>query len=127
MIKTIPFDVFSAEPIHPVRDIAKRDNLVESMLVNGWNGPPLLVYTLGNGWVLLNGSHRYGAIIEIQRRNERGEIDDIDLEIPIYVIDGDALEVDEDWIGHTGDDEERLAILDRVDPEAAEILRQEMD
>ena len=51
-------------------DDEKVDELVESMLKNGWVGSPILIY--GDG--LLTGSHRFAALKKINKMIENDEI-----------------------------------------------------
>ena len=114
---------YIAETLHEPWDTAKRDAILKSLLADGWQGLPLLAYNDGNGWHLINGTHRDSALNMARNMQRTGE--DIDIEVRLYEVDFADLEAAEDWIGDAGDDYERIAILESIDPIAAAILRVE--
>jgi len=48
-------------PPHPAHETAKLAALVASMQAEGWQGRPLLVLEIAEGFLALTGSHRYAA------------------------------------------------------------------
>ena len=114
---------YMAESLHAVRDTQKRDAILKSLLSDGWQGLPLLAYNDGNGRHLINGTHRDSALNIARDMQRSGE--EIDIEGRLYEVDFADLEAAEDWIGDAGDDEERISILETVDPIAAAILKSE--
>lgn len=84
-------DISRYRPCNEV-DKAKVDKLVESMLANGWQGCPVLVY----GDELLTGSHRLAALKRIEEMYHNDEIDEAN------ILDEDIAEdvtdiVEENW------------------------------
>lgn len=74
-------DISCYVPINPV-DENKVDNLVKSMLENGWQGMPILTY----GEALLTGSHRFAALKKIARMVDSLDLDDAP------ILDADVVE-----------------------------------
>lgn len=65
-------EIATYHPINKV-DEARVAELVKSMLENGWQGCPILVY----GEEILTGSHRLAALKEIERMYNEDEIEDM--------------------------------------------------
>jgi hypothetical protein len=63
------------EPPHSVRDVEKKEKLIQDMEQNGWVGRPILVFDVGRGNEALTGSHRIAAAKQVG------------IEVPIYKID----------------------------------------
>lgn len=68
------YDIAGYEPINNT-DEEKVEALMNSMLENGWNGMPILVY----GESLLTGSHRLEALRRIAYMVSTGELDDAEV------------------------------------------------
>jgi hypothetical protein len=62
--------VDSLRPVHSVRTPTWRDNLADQLKTLGWTGRPLLALKEKNGYQLLTGSHRYGAMSQLKRVGE---------------------------------------------------------
>jgi len=69
--------------LHDVKDTGKLNTLITSM-ANGWNGRKILAVDCGDHLQALTGSHRIAAANEL------------DIEIPVMVIDIDELCDNED-------------------------------
>lgn len=67
-------DICRYAPVNETEQ-AHVDELVKSMLENGWQGMPILVC----GEALLTGSHRLAALNEIERMVNDMEIDDAEI------------------------------------------------
>jgi hypothetical protein len=117
--------VDSVEPRHEARDRSHLDAILSSMKSRGWDGPPLVGYSLGEGRVqLITGSHRYhAAVSELKKVPVR--IIDIDESFPFNSHDVfDELE--------SADDDEALAkwaekYKDGLDSDVVELLKLESE
>src|SRR5437868_2722841 len=94
------------KPLHDVRNQRILDELVASMLDQGWNGRPLLVIQRGANYFAWTGSHRIAAAKEAGLQA-----------VPCYVLQENRLPVTADY-GHV-EDYERLKILSEIGDETA--------
>lgn len=97
------YEPYYLQPPHEVRDGDKLARLTDSMRRRGWQGRPLLIRRVGDGWQALTGSHRIAAARAAELET-----------VPALAIDYDDL-TDEQWeeIGYCRDTEDYLAVLGR--------------
>ena len=94
--------------INEVED-EKVNELVESMLKNGWVGAPILVY--GND--LLTGSHRFAALKKINGMVNDGEIEES--EVLSQEVAEDVTEIVEERIAQYEEENEWVPEIDNND------------
>jgi hypothetical protein len=68
------------EPYHGVHDEDKLATLIGNMVLNGWQGAPVVA----DGDCLITGSHRWHAVKQIERMYEA---DKTDTEVLLHVVD----------------------------------------
>ena len=108
-------EMISPTLIQPPRDVApspKLGDLIESMVLNGWTGRPLLLVN-GEAWT---GSHRIAAAVAAGLEA-----------VPCFAVEVPT-EVFEEF-GPVTDDDDRVALLKYAlgsNAEAANLMRQEI-
>jgi hypothetical protein len=68
------------EPYHGVHDEDKLATLIGNMVLNGWQGAPVVA----DGDCLITGAHRWHAVREIEKMYEVGKTD---TEVLLHVVD----------------------------------------
>ncbi len=106
-------DPHDIEPPHEVRDEQKKDAIVKSMKINGWQGRPILVQQNYNGNQAITGSHRIAAAQEVGLES-----------IPVVFLGGDELSEDDwdKWYG-CSDDYDRLVWIKEHLPEHTDAIQ----
>lgn len=101
------------QPPHGVAPSPKLGNLIESMVLNGWTGRPLLLVN-GDAWT---GSHRLAAAVAAGLEA-----------VPCFAVEVPAAVFDE--FGPVTDDDDRVALLEYAlgsSAEAAQLMRSEVE
>lgn len=91
-------------PLHEVRDEAKLEALIASMIVNGWQGRPVLAIDCGDYLQALTGSHRIAAAEAAEI-----EVETLTISQPTLSDDAELSELFSSLID--GGDEERIEAL----------------